>query len=122
MGAIQRALASGATSTIEVPIESATGDSRPKRKKKQGGNDGIPSSPGVKRPSFADYGMLGRNGISAGAFLASPYAANATMPDIQITVYPSVRLRLRQGQVLVWACTVLACLQAPIVYLRKSYR
>ena len=39
-----------------------------------------------------DFGLLGRNGISAGAFLVSPYADNPEVADIQLSVFPSVRL------------------------------
>ena len=36
----------------------------------------------------ADYGLLGSAGISAGAFLRSPYTLRA--PDIQLTLFPTV--------------------------------
>lgn len=39
-----------------------------------------------------DFGLLGRNGISAGAFLVSPYADDPEVADIQMSVFPSVRL------------------------------
>jgi len=35
-------------------------------------------------------GVLGTPGFSAGAFLTSPWATNASVPDIQLTVFPRV--------------------------------
>lgn len=35
------------------------------------------------------YGVLGTSGISAGAFLCSPFSING-VPDIQLTVFPTV--------------------------------
>ena len=36
-----------------------------------------------------DYGLMGSSGISAGAFLVSPYSTDGA-PDIQLTVFPTV--------------------------------
>ncbi len=36
-----------------------------------------------------EFGVLGSPGISAGAFLVSPYSTNG-VPDIQLTVFPTV--------------------------------
>lgn len=38
---------------------------------------------------LADYGILGSTGLAAGAFLLSPWAEE-NVPDIQLTVFPSV--------------------------------
>lgn len=39
-----------------------------------------------------EFGVLSSPGISAGAFLVSPYSENG-IPDIQLTVFPTVRVR-----------------------------
>lgn len=36
-------------------------------------------------------GILSSPGFSAGAFLLSPFAANASTPDIQLIAHPAVR-------------------------------
>ena len=38
-----------------------------------------------------EFGMLGTNGVAAGLFLTSPYSADPSRPDIQVTLYSSVR-------------------------------
>uniref|UniRef100_A0A7S3M8Z2 Glucose-methanol-choline oxidoreductase N-terminal domain-containing protein n=1 Tax=Spumella elongata TaxID=89044 RepID=A0A7S3M8Z2_9STRA len=65
-----------ATSTPEISETSVSGAST-----------STSSTPSANTESF---GLLGDNGISAGAFLASPYAADPKVPDIQITLFPAV--------------------------------
>uniref|UniRef100_A0A7S3H9F6 Glucose-methanol-choline oxidoreductase N-terminal domain-containing protein n=1 Tax=Spumella elongata TaxID=89044 RepID=A0A7S3H9F6_9STRA len=65
-----------ATSTSEISETSVSGAST-----------STSSTPSANTESF---GLLGDNGISAGAFLASPYAADPKVPDIQITLFPAV--------------------------------
>lgn len=48
------------------------------------------SSPSPASSTSESFGLLGDNGVSAGAFLASPFAADPTVPDIQITLFPAV--------------------------------
>lgn len=82
--AVERARAATAARADKdhVPIEtSAAGGSE---------NTDADSLAGPKKPNFEDFGILGRNGISAGAFLVSPYAVNESGADIQLTLYPSV--------------------------------
>lgn len=38
----------------------------------------------------SEFGVLGSVGLSAGAFLVSPHAKNKSVPDVQLTVFPSV--------------------------------
>lgn len=43
------------------------------------------------KPS-TDFGIIGTPGISAGAFLTSPYSSNK-QPDIQLTIFPKVLIK-----------------------------
>jgi hypothetical protein len=56
----------------------------------QGSGDTVVAEAAV---SAKDFGILGRNGISAGAFLVSPFARNRSVADIQLTLFPSVSSR-----------------------------
>jgi hypothetical protein len=95
--AMQRTQSAVHPDTIEVPVEPTTGDpadaggKKGRKGKRNDKNGDILTAVEAKKPAFEDFGMLGRNGISAGAFLASPYAVNASVPDIQLTLYPTVR-------------------------------
>jgi hypothetical protein len=46
-------------------------------------------SPENRKGVFAGMGAFATSGFSAGAFLTSPWA-NASVPDIQLTVFPCV--------------------------------
>jgi hypothetical protein len=118
---MQRTQSVGRADTIEVPVEPTTGDptgtggKRGRKGKKNGKNGDIlthsvslrtkwRAAVEAKKPAFEDFGMLGRNGISAGTFLASPYAVNSSVPDIQLTLYPTVRTAWQMV-----ACNCLLC-------------
>jgi hypothetical protein len=94
--AMQRTQSVGRADTVEVPVEPTTGDpsntggKKGRKGKKNDKNASILTAVEARKPAFEDFGMLGRNGISAGAFLASPYAVNSSVPDIQLTLYPTV--------------------------------
>ena len=47
-----------------------------------------------KSKKISDLGILGTAGYSAGMFLKSPFTNQADQADIQVTLYPSVRIRI----------------------------
>jgi hypothetical protein len=49
-----------------------------------------PLSPSRQENKLNDFGVFGTSGFSVGGFMTSPYALEPSVPDVQITLFPSV--------------------------------